>query len=98
VFLGMAYDRIKYVPTVKMVPDKLWDEIMMMLPQEKSANPTGCPIVSSRRVPDDIIFVSRSGRQWKVDIVKRTRFRFRRFQQWSLSEVFKKLGTRLLRV
>ncbi|MGC2598955.1 MAG: hypothetical protein WA395_12605 [Nitrososphaeraceae archaeon] len=48
----MAYDRIKYVPTVKRIPDELWDEIRFILPSEKPANTIGHPAVSFRKVLD----------------------------------------------
>ena len=38
---SVVYDRINYVPTVKRIPDKLWDEIRLILPSEKPANAIG---------------------------------------------------------
>ena len=65
-----------HAPTVKRIPDELWDEIRMILPPEKLINTIECPIVSFfRKVINGIIFVL-SGRQWKVDVAKRTWFRF----------------------
>ena len=62
----MAYDRIKYVPTVKRIPDELWDEIRFILPSEKPANTIGRPAVSFRKVLDGILYVLRTGCQWKM--------------------------------
>jgi len=30
----VAYDRVKYLPTVKRIPDVLWDEVRLILPPE----------------------------------------------------------------
>jgi putative transposase len=95
----VAYDRVKYLPTVKRIPDELWDEIRMILPPEKPINTIGRPVVSFRKVLEGILYVLRTGCQWKMlpkeygsgSTCHRT------FQQWSLSEIFKKLWTRLLR-
>ena len=46
----MAYDRVKYIPTVKRIPDELWDEIRLILPPEKPINTIGHPEVSFRKV------------------------------------------------
>jgi hypothetical protein len=34
----MTYDRVKYLPTIKRIPDPLWNEIKMILPPEKPTN------------------------------------------------------------
>ncbi|MGC2599451.1 MAG: hypothetical protein WA395_15130 [Nitrososphaeraceae archaeon] len=49
---SVANDRIKYVPTVKRIPDELWDEIRFILTSEKPANTIGRPAVSFRKVLD----------------------------------------------
>ena len=46
----MAYDRVKYLPTVRKIPDELWDEIRLILPSEKPNNTIGRPAVSFRKV------------------------------------------------
>jgi hypothetical protein len=51
----VTYDRVKYLPTVKRIPDELWDEIRMILPPEKPINTIGRPVVSFRKVLDGII-------------------------------------------
>ena len=96
----MAYDRVKYLPTVKRIPDEIWDEIRMILPPEKPDNTIGHPAVSFRKVLDGILYVLRTGCQWKM-LPKEYGSGstcHRRFQQWSISEVFERLWTRLLRV
>jgi hypothetical protein len=52
----VAYDRVKYLPTVKRVSDELWDEIRLILPSEKPNNTIGRPAVSFRKVLDGILF------------------------------------------
>lgn len=54
----MAYDRVSYLPTVKRIPDELWDEIRMILPPEKPINTIGRLVVSFfRKVLEGILFV-----------------------------------------
>ncbi|HET7283497.1 MAG TPA: hypothetical protein VFI70_02330 [Nitrososphaeraceae archaeon] len=48
----MTYRRIKYLPTVRKIPDKLWNEIRLVLPPEKSINTIGRPIIPYRKVLD----------------------------------------------
>jgi len=96
----VAYDRVKYLPTIKRIPDQLWNEIRLVLPSEKPDNTIGRPAVSFRKVLDGILYVLRTGCQWKM-LPKEYGSGstcHRRFQQWSLSEVFERLWTRLLRV
>jgi len=96
----VAYDRVKYLPTVKRMPDELWDAIKLILPSEKPNNTIGRPAVSYKKVLDGILYVLRTGCQWKM-LPKEYGSGstcHRRFQQWSISEVFERLWTRLLRV
>ena len=96
----MAYDRVKYLPTVKRVSDELWDEIRLILPSEKPNNTIGRPAVSFRKVLDGILYVLRTGCQWKM-LPKEFGSGstcHRRFQQWSISKVFQRLWSRLLKV
>jgi len=69
-------------------------------PPEKPVNTIGRPAISFRKVLEGILYVLRTGRQWKMlpEEYGSGSTCHRRFQQWSLSEVFKKLWTRLLRV
>jgi transposase len=96
----VAYDRVKYLPTVKRIPDEIWDEIRMILPPEKPDNTIGRPAVSFRKVLDGILYVLRTGCQWKM-LPKEYGSGstcHRRFQQWSTAKVFERLCTRLLKV
>jgi transposase len=60
----------------------------------------GHPAVSFRKVLEGILYVLRTGCQWKM-LPKEYGSGstcHRRFQQWSRSKVFQRLWTRLLRV
>ena len=88
--MDVAYDRAKYLPTVKRIPDEIWDEIRMILPSEKPINTIGRPVVSFRKVLEGILYVLRTGCQWKM-LPKEYgsgSTSHRRFQQWSISEIF----------
>ena len=55
------------VKTITRIPDDLWNEIKNILPGEKPAeNTIGRPIVPYRKVFDGILFVLRTGCQWKM--------------------------------
>jgi transposase len=95
-----AYKRKKHLQTIRRIPDELWDEIKIMLPTEKPNNTTGRPIVPFRRVLDGILYVLRTGCQWKM-LPKEYGSGstcHRRFQQWILTKVFQRLWNRLLQV
>ena len=97
----MAYDRVKYLPTIKRIPDEIWDEIGMFLPPEKPINTIGRPAVSFRKKNWKVFLdVLRTGCQWKM-LPKEYGSGstcHRRFQQWSSYSVFQKLWARLLKV
>jgi transposase len=54
------------LPTIKRIPDKLWDEFKKVLPKEKPQKTVGRPVVPYRRVLDGILYVLRTGCQWKM--------------------------------
>ena len=98
-FIDVAYDRVNYLPTIKRIPDPLWNEISLILPSEKPNNAIGRPAVPFRKVLDGILYILRTGCQWKM-LPKEYGSGstcHRRFQQWSSSKVFQKLWTRLLK-
>ncbi len=53
-------------PTVWRIPDDLWAEVHPLLPPEKPAGTRGRPVVPFRRVLDGILYVLRTGCQWKA--------------------------------
>jgi transposase len=58
----VPYRKLKYLPTIRNIPDDLWDEIKLLLPSEKANNTIGRPIVPFRKVVEDgILYVLRTG-------------------------------------
>jgi len=49
-----------------MISDKLWDKISNLLPKEKPNNKIGRPIIPYRKVLNGIVYVIRTGCQWKM--------------------------------
>ena len=97
----MSYKRSKHLPTIRKIPDELWDEIKIILPPEKPDKTIGRPIVPFRKVLDGILYVLRTACQWKM--LPKEEYGsgstcHRRFQEWTLSKVFEKLWIRLLQV
>jgi transposase len=85
--------------TITKIPDELWDEIVTVLPREKPENAVGRPIVPFRKVMDGVMYVLRTGCQWKM--LPREYGSgstcHRRFQKWVELDVFKKMWIRLLK-
>ena len=86
-------------PTILKIPDKLWDEIRNILPKEKPAKTIGRPVIPYRKVLDGILYVLRTGCQWKMlpSEYGSGSTSHRRFQEWNGLDVFKKTWTRLLK-
>lgn len=94
------YRRRKHLSPIRKIPDDLWDEIKLLLPREKLDKTIGRPVVPFRRVLDGILYVLRTGCQWKM-LPKEYGSGstcHRRFQEWTASKVFQKLWARLLKV
>jgi transposase len=53
------------VPPIKRIPDELWDK-KKVLPKEKSSKTVGRSIVPYRKVLDGILYILRTGCQWKM--------------------------------
>jgi transposase len=85
--------------TITKTPDELWDKIVTVLPREKPENAVGRPIVPFRKVMDGVMYVLRTGCQWKM--LPREYGSgstcHRRFQKWVELDVFKKMWIRLLK-
>src|SRR6185437_4794250 len=97
-FIDVAYDRVNYLPTIKRIPDQLWNEISLILPSEKPNNAIGRPAIPFRKVLDGILYILRTGCQWKM-LPKEYGSGstcHRRFQQWIVCDVFRKLWIKLL--
>lgn len=94
------YRRRKHLSPIRKIPDDLWDEIKIILPPEKPDKTIGRPVVPFRKVLDGILYVLRTGCQWKM-LPKEYGSGstcHRRFQEWTVSKVFQKLWVRLLKV
>ena len=86
--------------TIITIPDKLWGGIKAVLPIEKPPRAVGRPVVPYRKVLDGILFILRTGCQWKM-LPKEYGSGstcHRRFQQWAGLDVFKKAWMRLLKI
>ncbi len=97
----MTYRKKKHLPTIRKIPDDLWDEIKLILPSEKLDKTVGRPVVPFRKVLDGILYVLRTGCQWKMlpeEYGSGSTCHHRRFQEWTVSKVFHKLWVRLLEV
>ena len=92
--------RKKHLPTVKRIPDDVWNEVKEILRKEKRPETVGRPAVSYRIVLDGILFVLRTGCQWKMlpQEYGSGSTCHRRFQQWVRKGVFQKLWVRLLKI
>jgi transposase len=72
--------------------------ICNLLPDKKPNNTIGRPVVPFRKVMDGILYVLRTGCQWKM-LPKEYGIGstcHRRFQQWVQLDIFKKIWMKLL--
>ena len=89
----------KKVSTITKISDELWDNISSLLPNEKPNNTIGRPVIPYRKVMDGILYVLRTGCQWKM-LPKEYGSGstcHRRFQQWVQLDMFKKIWIILLK-
>jgi transposase len=90
----------KELPVILKIPDELWDEIKVVLPIEKPFKTMGRPIASYRKVLDGILYILRTGCQWKM-LPKEYGSGstcHRRFQEWNGLNLFKKIWVKLLTI
>lgn len=95
-----ADDNNKHAYTIISIPDDLWNEIEKILPKEKPFKTVGRPVIPYRRVLDGILYVLRTGCQWKM-IPKEYgsgSTSHRRFQEWNSTGVFKNIWIILLKI
>jgi transposase len=64
--VSYAYNKKKYLLPIRKIPDDLWDEIKLILPLEKAKKTIGRPVVPFRNVLDGILYVLRTGCEWKM--------------------------------
>jgi transposase len=89
----------KSVSTITKISDELWDKIYDLLPYEKPRYTVGRPTIPFRKVLEGILYVLRTGCQWKM-LPKEFGSGstcHRRFQQWVQMDIFKKIWAKLLK-
>ena len=94
-----AREKIKH-PTILKIPDELWDKIKNIFPKEKPLRTVGRPIIPYRKVIDGILYVLRTGCQWKM-LPKEYGYSstcHRRFQKWNRLDIFKNGWIELLKI
>ncbi len=88
----------RHLRTIWRIPDDLWAELEPLLPPEKPPGTPGRPVVPFRHVIDGILYVLRTGCQWKA--LPREYGSgstcHRRFQTWVQTGIFEKLWTVVL--
>ena len=84
--------RIRINLPLPSISDELWDIISSILPTEKPNNTIGRPIIPFRKVLDGILYVLRTGCQWKMlpSEFGSGSTCHRRFQQWVKIRHFQK--------
>jgi transposase len=88
-------------PTILNIPDELWNEIESIFPKEKPLKTVGSrPIIRYRKVIDGIIYVLRTGCQWKMlpKEYDSGSTCHRRFREWNRLNAFKKSWIKLLKI
>jgi transposase len=87
------------LPTIRRISDDLWLEIAPILGKEKEPGTKGRPPVPFRKVLDGILYILRTGCQWKS--LPREYGSgstcHRRFQQWTREGAFEKIWVKLLK-
>src|ERR1051325_5779489 len=87
------------LPTITEIPDDLWQKIRRLLPPPKKPGTPGRPALSNRQVLNGILFVLRTGCQWKAvpRVYGSGSTLHRRFQQWRRLKVFERLWQLMLK-
>ncbi len=90
----------KNICTILKIPNELWKKIRIILPKEKPSKTIGRPIIPYRKVLDGILYILRTGCQWKMlpSEYGSGSTSHRRFQEWIKLGIFKKIRIRLLKI
>ncbi len=94
----MVKQKKKRMPTIWYIPDDMWGEFKKVLPPEKKAGTVGRPAVQYRKVLDGILYLLRTGCQWKKiprEYVSGSTCHTR-FQEWVRLGVFQKVWKKIL--
>jgi putative transposase len=89
----------QHLPTLWEIPDDMWQWIQYLFPPEKPLGTPGRPIVPFRTVLNGILYVLRSGCQWKA-VPKRYGSGstvHRRFQEWEQAGIIRAILRHMLR-
>jgi len=88
------------LPTIWRVPDRLWQKLKPLLPPEKLAQTVGRPAVPFRTIVNGILYVLRTGCQWKAvpAAFGSGSTCHKRFQEWVALGIFQRLWVAQLRV
>ena len=80
-------------PTIWRIPDDLWAECEPLLPPQKPRGTPGRPIVPFRKVLDGILYVLRTGIQWKAvpSTLGSGSTCHKRFQEWVEQGIWQRL-------
>jgi transposase len=94
-----SHHKSKNKPPITNISDKLWNILSSALPAEKPNKTIGRPVIPFRKVMNGILYVLRTGCQWKM-LPKEFGSGstcHRRFQQWVQLDIFKKIWITLLK-
>lgn len=85
--------------TIWRIPNALWSHVQPFLPPEKPRRTRGRPVVLFRVVLDGILYVLRTGCQWKAlpHEFGSGSTCHRRFSEWVRTGVFQRVWARVLR-
>jgi transposase len=64
--IGLYRRKKQHLPTIRYIPDDLWNEVKNILPAEKPIETIGRPIVPFKKVLDGILYVLKTRFQWKM--------------------------------
>jgi transposase len=85
--------------TILKISDELWDKIRIILPKEKPSKTIGRPIIPFRKVLDGILYILRTGCQWKMlPSGYGSGFNMSYYFKNGLNLTFKKIWIRLLKI
>lgn len=88
----------KQLPTIWRIPDRMWQRIQPLLPPEKEPGTAGRPAIPFRKILDGILYVLRTGCQWKAvpQEFGSGSTVHRRFQQWQQAGIMKAIANLML--